>query len=77
MLEKELHVCLAHNKNIYTWFLGNNMNERKTEEIVRSFLQKEGYYEDSSIVIEEQQSDNPLVKKVEKCFEKGNWYWVS
>lgn len=39
-------------------------NERKTEIIVRDYLQKQKYYSDKDIIIEEQQSDNPKIKKL-------------
>ncbi|HPI20354.1 MAG TPA: N-6 DNA methylase, partial [Candidatus Kapabacteria bacterium] len=49
------------------------MNERKTEQIVRKFLQKYKYTDNSEIIIEEQKSDNPIVNKLLKtASKKGN-----
>ena len=49
------------------------MNERKTEEIVRRFLEKLGYKQNSSLIIEEQQSENAIIKKLLKnASKKGN-----
>lgn len=49
------------------------MNERKTEEIVRKYLEKLGYYNNSLLLIEEQQSDNAIIKKLLKnASKKGN-----
>lgn len=46
-------------------------NERKTENIVRSLLQQNGYTKNSDILIEEQQSDNPKIDKLLKTASKG------
>ncbi|EDY34769.1 N-6 DNA Methylase family [Aciduliprofundum boonei T469] len=47
------------------------MNERKTEEIIRNKLRELGYYADSTIIIEEQNSDNPRIKKLLKSASKS------
>lgn len=39
-------------------------NERKTENIVRKYLTKSGYFSDTSIVVEEQKSDFALIDKL-------------
>jgi len=39
-------------------------NEKKTENIVRKYLTKNGYFENAEIVVEEQQSDFALVNKL-------------
>jgi len=49
----------------------NTLNERKTENLVRDMLRKRGYYDDSSIVIEEQKSDNPKIDKLLKSASKS------
>jgi len=46
------------------------MNEKKTENIVRDYFRKHGYYKDSNIIVEEQQSDNPRIKKLLKNASK-------
>jgi type I restriction enzyme M protein len=46
------------------------MNERKTENIVRESLRKQGYYDDHSIIIEEQKSDMPRIDKLLKNASK-------
>lgn len=47
------------------------MNERKTENIVRDILRKNGYYESTnSVTVEEQQSDLPKIKKMLKYASK-------
>ncbi len=38
------------------------MNERKTEILVREALRAHGYFEDKSLTIEEQHSDNLRIK---------------
>jgi type I restriction-modification system DNA methylase subunit len=48
-------------------------NERKTESLVRKYLQDAGYYDDTNIVVEEQKSDNPKINKLLKnASKKGN-----
>jgi type I restriction-modification system DNA methylase subunit len=47
------------------------MNERKTEEIIRNKLRELGYYTDSTVIIEEQNSDNPRIKKLLKRASKS------
>ena len=39
-------------------------NERKTENIVRKYLTKCGYFDDMSIIVEEQKSDFTLIDKL-------------
>ena len=39
-------------------------NERKTENIVRKYLTECGYFNDTSIIVEEQKSDFPLIDKL-------------
>lgn len=39
-------------------------NERKTENIVRKYLTESGYFSDTSIVVEEQKSEFPLIDKL-------------
>lgn len=46
-------------------------NERKTETLVRNILRDKGYYDDDSIVIEEQSSDNPKIDKLLKSASKS------
>lgn len=46
------------------------MNERKTENIVRKLLSKAGYYDDTSIIVEEQKSDHPVIDKLLKNASK-------
>lgn len=46
-------------------------NERKTEELVRNMLRNNSYYSDESILIEEQQSDNPKINKLLKNASKS------
>ncbi len=46
------------------------MNERKTEKIVRDEFRKLGYYENDDIIVEEQTSDNPRIKKLLKNASK-------
>lgn len=46
------------------------MNERKTENIVRKFLSKNGYFDDKDIVVEEQQSDSLVINKLLKIASK-------
>lgn len=46
------------------------MNERITENFVRSELTKLGYYDDHSIIVEEQKSENPRIKKLLKMASK-------
>ncbi|MDQ7818812.1 MAG: N-6 DNA methylase [Melioribacteraceae bacterium] len=49
------------------------MNERKTEEIVRRYFEKLGFKSNSLLLIEEQQSDNTIIKKLLKnASKKGN-----
>ena len=45
-------------------------NERKTEAIVRSLLESNGYSDNSNVVIEEQSSDNPKIDKLLKQASK-------
>jgi type I restriction enzyme M protein len=40
------------------------MNERITENLVRSMFRNNGYYDDKSIIIEEQKSSNPKINKL-------------
>jgi type I restriction-modification system DNA methylase subunit len=40
------------------------MNERITENLVRTMLRDNGYYDDKSIIIEEQKSSNPKINKL-------------
>jgi type I restriction enzyme M protein len=47
------------------------VNERKTEQLVRSMLKDKGYLNDSNIVIEEQASDNPRINKLLKNASKA------
>ena len=42
----------------------NMANERKTENIVRKYLTKNGYFENTNIVVEEQKSDFVMVNKL-------------
>ena len=46
-------------------------NERKTENLVRKLLQEQGYSGDENIIIEEQLSDNPKIKKLLKNASKS------
>lgn len=46
------------------------VNERKTENIVRDSLRKLGYYDNPDIIIEEQSSKNPRIKKLLKNASK-------
>jgi hypothetical protein len=39
-------------------------NERKTENVVRKYLTKSGYFDNAEIVVEEQKSDFALVDKL-------------
>jgi len=39
-------------------------NERNTEQIVRDILRNKGYYDDTTIQIEEQASSNKTIKKL-------------
>lgn len=49
------------------------VNERKTENIVRKYLEKNGYYSNPDIVVEEKKSDNPKIDKLLKnASKKGN-----
>jgi type I restriction-modification system DNA methylase subunit len=45
-------------------------NEKKTEKIVTDALRQLGYYDDSSIHVEEQQSDSPRIDKLLKTASK-------
>lgn len=47
------------------------MNERKTENLVRAALEAQGYLADKSVVVEEQKSDNPKIKKLLKTASKA------
>ena len=47
------------------------MNERKTEQIVRKLLEKNGYSSDDNVLIEEQSSDNPKIDKLLKSASKS------
>jgi 16S rRNA G966 N2-methylase RsmD len=49
---------------------GPDVNERKTEEIVRDGLRRSGYYSSSSIRVEEQKSDIEAVKRLLKTASK-------
>ena len=54
-------LCILSQPN---FLLAALMNERVTEELVRSKLRDLGYYdEESSICVEEQKSENPLISK--------------
>lgn len=46
------------------------LNERKTENIVRAIIRELGYYDDNSIIVEEQSSDNPKIYKMLKSASK-------
>lgn len=46
------------------------MNERITESYVRSQLRNAGYYDDEEFIIEEQISENPIIKKLLKTASK-------
>lgn len=46
-------------------------NERKTENICRNIFRNLGYCDDENIVIEEQQSDNPIILKCLKTASKN------
>jgi type I restriction enzyme M protein len=45
-------------------------NERKTEALVRDALREHGYYDDASLAVDEQISDNPRIKKLLKMASK-------
>ncbi|MBE3117724.1 MAG: N-6 DNA methylase [Candidatus Atribacteria bacterium] len=45
-------------------------NERKTEALVRKRLQRLGYFKDTNLIVEEQQSDNPRIAKLLKNASK-------
>lgn len=45
-------------------------NEKKTENIVRKYLTKKGYYSNDKIIVEEQQSDFPVIDKLLKNASK-------
>jgi type I restriction enzyme M protein len=47
------------------------MNEKKTEEIVRKHLKKQGFYDDQNITIEYEKSDNPRINNLLKS-KSGN-----
>lgn len=46
-------------------------NERKTESLVRKELQKNGYINNNSIIVEEQTSDNPIIDRLLKSASKS------
>jgi type I restriction enzyme M protein len=47
-------------------------NEAKTENIFRTKIRKLGYYDDENIIIEEKQSDNPIIRKLlSKASKRG------
>jgi hypothetical protein len=46
------------------------VNERKTENLVRKLLEKQGYTDNQNITIEEQKSDNPKIDKLLKSASK-------
>lgn len=46
-------------------------NERKTEKLTRDLLTQLGYYSDSSLKVEEQMSDNPIIKDLLKKASKS------
>ena len=49
------------------------VNERNTENLVRNMLKDAGYYDNHSIVIEEQASKNPRIDKLlSTASKKGN-----
>jgi type I restriction-modification system DNA methylase subunit len=50
---------------------GSCVNERKTETLVREALRAHGYFEDKSLSIDEQRSDNPRIKKLLKLASKS------
>lgn len=51
----------------------NMGNERITENIVRDFLREKGYYNNKSIIIEEQKSTNPRIHKLlQNASKKGS-----
>ncbi len=47
------------------------MNERITENIVRNLLKDTGYYDNKSIIVEEQSSENPKIDKLLKNASKS------
>lgn len=48
-------------------------NEAKTENLVREYLRKQGYYDNTDIIVEEKKSDNPKIDKLLKnASKKGN-----
>lgn len=48
-------------------------NERKTEKLIRSILEKNGFDEQNNILVEEQRSDNPSIQRLLKGASKtGN-----
>jgi len=47
------------------------MTERKTENLVRDALRRLKYYDDNSIIVEEQKSDNPRINKLLKNASKS------
>jgi type I restriction enzyme M protein len=47
------------------------VNEKKTEEIVRKHLKKQGFYDDQSITVEYEKSDNPRINNLLKS-KSGN-----
>lgn len=46
-------------------------NERKTETIVRNRLRTNGFFEDPTLIIEEQRSENPRIQKLLKSASKA------
>ena len=44
-------------------------NEAKTMNVFRDLLRAAGYYEDKSIVVEEQKSDNKKIQKLLKTLQ--------
>jgi len=47
-------------------------NERKTENIVRKYLTKKGYFDNTNIIVEEQKSDYTLIdKSLNNASKKG------
>lgn len=48
----------------------DKMNERNTENIVRGYLRKKGYYKPSRFIVEEQISNNPKIAKLLKNASK-------
>src|SRR3990172_12740694 len=50
--------------------MNKSRSERKTENYVRECLRSLGYYDDQTIIVEEQKSDNPRIIKLLKTASK-------